>query len=61
MAILKITASAVPARKLLVQNLIKRQMLRMLFEFSLPGVNYYLVTMKETRNVPTCPPFASGE
>ncbi|MBF3332663.1 hypothetical protein ISU74_17240, partial [Leptospira borgpetersenii serovar Ballum] len=48
MAILKITASAVPARKLLVQDLIKRQMLRMLFEFSLPGANYYLVTMKET-------------
>ncbi|EOW6846826.1 hypothetical protein [Cronobacter sakazakii] len=61
MALVKITASAVPASKLLVQDLIKRQMLRRLFEFSLPCANYYLVTMKETHNVPTFPPFASGE
>ncbi|AHB70781.1 hypothetical protein P262_03394 [Cronobacter malonaticus] len=37
MTLLRITASIVSASKLLVQDLIKRQMLRMLFEFSLPA------------------------
>ncbi|EKP4475545.1 LysR family transcriptional regulator [Cronobacter dublinensis] len=40
------------ASKLLAEDLIKRQMLVMPFGCSLPGANYYLVTMKDTAERP---------
>ncbi|MNT50315.1 hypothetical protein D3C72_1872290 [compost metagenome] len=40
------------ASKLLAEDLIKRKMLVAPFDLSLPGANYYLVTLEDTADRP---------